>query len=330
MGCWNETCGITQLPICYRDKVRMILIVKSELDTRVNSNVCYHYTTDLWMPFGLPLKGTYDEYGGLENIEKDIASDLLLDTLKNVVLEVPDRMGYSFKISDLDWKTALQFLTDEGLRIKDGPSTDLEGLISNFQMKYPDNNFSSEQSDAADEIKKAAKNSTIQMYHMMVHEDIYQALAKNYKAPEKIFSSMTYGNFRSKLESCVQDLIKEIKETKDNNISEELKHLLKLSRDHKNLLANYFGGSYNTSIHLRKYIDFIEDKVEAGEEDDLKDLINEMIDFACFGRNMSLLRKLWMPQTGKGGQDREYSIHKFLGERIASFSERKIKEDDET
>ena len=44
---------------------------------------------------------------------------------------------------------------------------------------------------------------------------------------------------------------------------------------------------------------------------------------------MSLLRKMWLPQSGKGGQDREYVLHKFLGETIASFSEKKIKKWDE-
>src|SRR5271170_5879286 len=114
MGCWNETCGISQMPIEGGDKVRMFLIVENEW---AGEAVAHSYSTDLWKTLGLPLRGTYDEYGRIENIEEDDLSDLLLSSLKDIVVEVPNRMGEVFKHEKLDWTIAIDFLTDEGLRV---------------------------------------------------------------------------------------------------------------------------------------------------------------------------------------------------------------------
>ena len=30
MGCWNETCGLTNLPIRYKDRVKLLIVVRKE------------------------------------------------------------------------------------------------------------------------------------------------------------------------------------------------------------------------------------------------------------------------------------------------------------
>jgi hypothetical protein len=61
MGSWLETCGFTGLPIFKGDSVRLIL-----LGSHGNAKVARRSkATDLFYPIALPLKGTYDSYGGL-------------------------------------------------------------------------------------------------------------------------------------------------------------------------------------------------------------------------------------------------------------------------
>lgn len=349
MGCWNETCGITQMPICAGDPVRMFLIVESEHW----HEAALHYSTDLWKPFGLPLKGTYDEYGGIENIEEDALSDLLLESLKEILVEVPNRMGDVFKREELDWQTALNFLTDEGLKVTDPHHVSfigkkLDELLAKMKEKVPDlpeNGWSSERSDLAKQQKKVVKDdpAVVTMYHMMVHEDVYQALAREYKAPATRFSSWTDGNLRKELEAGAQQYIKEVREhlaaTAGMNELEKLKFdsmrmLVRSAGGHNRFTSatNHLTGNYGSGAYLRKYLDFVEKRIEEGAADDdaaIRNLTDQFIDFVCFNQCMCLLRKMWAPQCGKGGQDREFVLHKFLGETITKFSEKKMKEWDD-
>jgi hypothetical protein len=345
MGCWNETCGVSQMPICAGDKVRMFLIVECEHW----NEAMLHYSTDLWKPFGLPLKGTYDEYGCIENIEEDALSDLLLESLKEILVEVPNRMGEVFKREDLDWNTALNFLVDEGLKVTDPNHVSLIGkkldkLLAKLKEQIPDlpdNGWSSERSQLAKDQKKVVKDdpAIVTMYHMMVHEDVYQALARQYKAPSSRFSAWTEGDMRKELEFGAQQYIKEVREsfeaTKNMPDLDKVEYnFRKMSRKwntHNRFVSatNHLTGNYGSGEYLGKYLDFVEKKIAEGAADDdpeIKNLTDQFIDFVCFNMCMTLLRKLWMPQTGKGGQDREFVLHKFLGETIAAFSEKKIKE----
>lgn len=353
MGCWNETCGLTQMPICGGDKVRLFLLVEHAYPKHLGPrDHVMHYSADLWRPFGLPLKGTYDEYGGLEDIEEDCMSDFLLESIKEMIVEVPNRMGDVFKREELDWKTAIDFLTDEGLRITDpfdvgNITKKLDKILAEVKAKFPDlpdNGWSSERSDMAREQKKVLDDDSrvVTMYHMMVHEDVYQAVL-NYKVPAERFSSWTNGDIREVMRQGAKDYVAQVRKEmaeRANMTSKELEamdRLMRLSRsfDHHNRfvsITNHLDGSYGSGSYLRKYLDFVEKKIAEGATDDdpaIVALTDQFVGFAAFQQTMTLMRKLWMPQTGKGGQDREYVLHKYIGQVISDFSEKKIKEWDE-
>lgn len=345
MGCWNETCGISQMPIEGGDPVRMFLIVEAE---HWDEGGALYYSTDLWKPFGLPLKGTYDEYGGLENIEEDALSDLLLESLKEILVELPNRMGDTYKREELDWQTAINFLTDEGLKVTDPNHVSfigkkIEELLAKLKEQIPDlpdTGWSSERSQLAKDQKAVAKDdpAVVRMYHMMVHEEVYQALARQYKAPSSRFSSWTEGNLRAEMEVGAQMYIKRVREEMEATkgmseadiIDRKFFRTMRSMDSHNRFTsaANHLTGNYGSGEYLKKYLDFVEKKIETGAADDdaeIKNLTDQFIDFVCFQRCMSLLRKMWLPQCGKGGQDREYVLHKYLGEVIAKFSDEKIK-----
>lgn len=350
MGCWNETCGVTQMPIEGGDPVRLFLLIQKE--SYDSEHGIMHYTTDLWRPFGLPLKGTYDEYGRIENIEEDVLSEILLDSLKETIVEVPTRMGDIFKREDLTWETAIEFLTDEGLRVTDPYhishiTKKLDAIRADFKKQFPqlpDNGWSSERSNMADLQKKEVEDdpAIMNVYHMMVHEDIYQAFM-NYKVPAERFSSWSGGVLKDILyadaEKYVARVREELEVTANMSEIEKLKHgsLSRFLRgdDYENrfsFLTGRLNGGYGAGSHLGKYLDFIEKRIQDGAADDdpqIKLITDQFIQFAMFNQSMTFLRKLWMPQTGKGGQDREYTIHKYLGQVIVDFSDKKIKAWDE-
>lgn len=56
MGCWNETCGITNLPVFNNDKAVLVPLIRDKFATTDDEQ---------WIPAGLPVFGRYDDYGGI-------------------------------------------------------------------------------------------------------------------------------------------------------------------------------------------------------------------------------------------------------------------------
>src|SRR5579885_552791 len=85
MGCWCETCGVTQLPINAGDKVRVFVMISQDsyaFDDGGFGGGGTCYTTDRWAPIGPPIRGEYDDYGGVENIVMDDAAKIVEERLR--------------------------------------------------------------------------------------------------------------------------------------------------------------------------------------------------------------------------------------------------------
>lgn len=67
MGCYNGTCNISNLPIFAGEKVVVIPLLKTVYTTE--SHCCN--ATDVFTPFGFPIIGEYNDYGGIENAMTD-------------------------------------------------------------------------------------------------------------------------------------------------------------------------------------------------------------------------------------------------------------------
>jgi len=71
MGCWNGTCFISNLPIMAgQPVVGFVIEYFSWSKGKGNySGVCY--PNDFANPFAMSFEGTYDDYGGIENVDSD-------------------------------------------------------------------------------------------------------------------------------------------------------------------------------------------------------------------------------------------------------------------
>lgn len=76
MGSWHGTCAVSNLPITYRDPVVLIMLIEnqSQYPDRCSGDgftgSC-HYA----MPMLLPVRGLYDDQGGIEEIEPCVSVD---------------------------------------------------------------------------------------------------------------------------------------------------------------------------------------------------------------------------------------------------------------
>ena len=67
MGYWNETCGISNLPIKRGDRIVMFLLV-SPSHMPISTGMALDPTT-YRMPMYFAIRGTYNDYGGIEGVE---------------------------------------------------------------------------------------------------------------------------------------------------------------------------------------------------------------------------------------------------------------------
>lgn len=81
MGCWNGTCGLSNLPILHGDKVVCFIVKKDDYENKI-SHECYPW--DHSSPLTFPLIGYYDDYGGIENIEPSPHIDFIIKYFKKI------------------------------------------------------------------------------------------------------------------------------------------------------------------------------------------------------------------------------------------------------
>lgn len=91
MGCWNETCSLTNLPICWGEPTVAILLEQTPHVSHQNGIV---YPDDIFRPVGLPLCGKYDDYGNLEDVTTHLWNQEFLQ-LANARKENPNSLEHT-------------------------------------------------------------------------------------------------------------------------------------------------------------------------------------------------------------------------------------------
>ena len=82
MGSYNPTCGVTQLPILWKQPIRCFLIAFDPDPLSWHAPHTGHFdTTDIAWPIAPGLKCVYDDYGLPENIQVPPVAGLLIDNL---------------------------------------------------------------------------------------------------------------------------------------------------------------------------------------------------------------------------------------------------------
>jgi hypothetical protein len=83
MGCWNGTCGLTQLAIHPGDRAVWLPLISG----RYKVGTVYCHATDLYEPMGYTLRGSYDDYGCIEDIDNTPGAQITLDYFQSLITE---------------------------------------------------------------------------------------------------------------------------------------------------------------------------------------------------------------------------------------------------
>lgn len=264
MGCWNETDGITQLPICYKEKIRLFILLSESNDPvgRFGKGMCYE--NEAWKPLGF-VKGEYDDYGSIENIEPSTSGTLLLKYLQDNVHE------------DITIQKVMESLND--------------WKVMRYKIGY--------------------------LGMMMVLEDVYQDLVKYDPITINFHSDPVY---KPEREHATNNLIRWWKEfyfrfsnAPTDNVDRALLNMSAFDE---------FGISFGKDPIYALYRNFLMDKIRKQDDSNLDKVFDELIDYSMFHNAMVAARKLWFPQSGRGGQHRETGVYKLIAQTTMKFSKK--------
>lgn len=292
MGSWNETCGVTQLPICHRDKIRAFVLLSAidEISDLDGGGTCY--SNGEWIPFGTSILGTYNDYGGIENIVEDEHSQFVFDSLKSGWLidqEAAKRLDIPFDKNKLSLENMLTAIERSCATYSTFTRRDIHlGIMYVLDDVY----------------------QSIMSYNPIgVH---FQQSSFKYMPARDIFLKNFEKWYTAGLESYL--------------LNPEDKSLFRLSLTGNDMF--YFGSNELINELKNKFITLIGKKISV-DDVQVKLLSDAAWEMIHFDNVMKMSRKLWHPQCGKGSQDNNLEIHEILAAATLDIISKRNKEFEE-
>ena len=291
MGCWNGTCGISQLAILSGEPCRVVFL-RAQNDPDEGRGAGFCHPTDVWTPVSLPILGKYNDYGAVDKYDPEsvqvkqffrwLGSRLMpqekLDEFRNTAI-VPS------EITDVEQVQDLIHEQRERVRVTDHHDQ--------HSLRW------------AEEHKLHIPQVGNCLGYVIIREDVYRGLADT--------SLKTYrGEFsrQSRLDALNKWLDSQCDSARD---------LAKLEGDHARLMArmlaltSQLGGhdlwSPNEDGPMQDFAQHLGEQLMAPEADidalqaEVRAVLGDIADFLMVSGLLHGLRKHWAPQSGAGSQD---------------------------
>lgn len=314
MGCWNKTCGLSNLHITAGSPVYVFVLE----DARDDSNC---YTTSLFSPLLLPFQSEYNDYGGGEN-SSGIALELIMSAIQEdlVEMDVGDNECHDIAVKKKDFGDELFF----------------EAVHENRLA-----------------IKGRFRAEPIKLQFTMFRKDIVDDILNNYKVERYVGDGKgTHGWGNNYIQYGFNDIVADLPvlinmlTTGSDEDFEFLKDLpeeqrarfrlrmmgfdsLHRLRDSNKAASWLQGDSYRYSRLVDVRL-IASDMLAAGETDKLIELLTEHLKAIYIDGFMHSARKTWIPGGHEGSQNSEQEAHRFLAKSVVDALDREKSEwDDE-
>lgn len=190
MGCWNKTCGLTQLPIHDGERVVTFLLVKVE-----SGYDSYCYNNWAWNLIPLPIYGKYNDYGWMEeDAGQENKLKLLSEFFKgDLTRRNAYREGIADGPEDLGWNASddVSGLDEQGYirydALKDDPFVSFEALGESMHGSM----FG----------RKDYGGEVCEISHMMIREDAFHTLRDGVLLGDGYYPAVELEHLRKVLET---------------------------------------------------------------------------------------------------------------------------------
>ena len=294
MGCWKQTCSISNLPIAYKDKIVIIPLMLISDDIKGLDGLLYD-VNDKYCSFCVPVIGSYNDYGGIEEIENE---DFILSILNN----------YKFVIEN-EKEEVLETLKPI-TSVEDFFDIILEKNLSVeiYKKRYKVNYIICHYDLFVSLIKEVSNR-----FVNFKRETTYRILLKDKIEKFVLVASNRENNkTKEKLLDGLEELCADVLNDFDEN--ERKKFLKDLSSPscYLRFVSNYLQGYlYDILIRLLIY-------KKKNNQDDIF-VLNTFLDMLVLDRALALLRKGYLINTGLGHQGYELKLHLVICDFVDSY-----------
>lgn len=293
MGCWNKTCGLSNLHIYAGTPVYVFVLEEA----RDNSNC---YTTSLFSPLLIPFDSEYNDYGGGEN-SSGVAFDMIMSALKNQLVEMPlgDNEYHDIAVSKEAFGEELFFeaVHENRLFIQDRYSRDKTAVTFTMFRK-----------DIVDSI---LENREI--------ED-YVGGGKGTFAKwgnEKNYIRYKFADIAASVRPLLEKLVEDTKDEKDYIRAYVVDRLHKYREDFR--AASWLNNDtyrYSRLVDVRALIGAAIEKATPEALDKAEELAIEHLKGLFIDGFMHATRKTWIPGGHEGSQSADDDSHRLLATTI--------------
>lgn len=311
MGCWNETCGITQIPIQSGDPVALVLIGHVGDHNRDHAGSCY--INEQWSPKFLPIFGSYNDYGGLQDIQQDWNTQFILEQLRQDLAET--------RLTATREPIKLPHVQRE-LDTLDLDTMTLEDVLKQIHQ---------------DRIWVPGYYGLMPLGWMMVHAWVWDHMTERMDRNwlDTLDLAQVVQQVRDYYQAMVSYQLQAMQDNTENKFMLQDYRYRKLDVSHTNCFYPLMDRGYQLDESrmingITAYNDRLWKLVESGlkvNDPQVRAVIDHMARFLTFRANMTAMRKQWSPQTGKGGQHANLEMHLALHKLAACKIEQKLAQD---
>lgn len=298
MGCWNETCAISNLPIRRGDPVVFLLLEMVSFNQKAGYRPQTR-SSGYWRPRTLPLYAQYNDYGSIEKwagSETPVIQNLLRDLSDSLLEREPEPYRLQVKRENLGFPALLDWLHEGKVWVK------------GFDCPVP--------------IQK-----------VLIRGDVWKTVLEmeffNYRGEERSWARLIR-EIPEFLESY-----RDLSEKESPSLSLLLEPMGR--RVEGNLLAQILSSHLLLGIagreilrgELLQYLDSTRLPVPARNEarEKIEFLLRRFAEVSFVDLVFETTRRAWGPTTGSGSQDTDFSTHLDLLGRISKISYKELREE---
>ena len=301
MGCWNKTCGISNLFIEAGEKVYVFA-----LEQNLHHDRCY--STAFWKPVMLPFLSEYNDYGGGENSHKNIG--YILDGLKQQLVEMPEgeNQYHDISVSADQLNEELFFNAVHEGRLKIDGRGDADPLIDFVMLR-------------ADIVDSICENW---------QRELYVGQGKGTGGHGNNYIFYKFEDIVAKVPEFMDKMSKELlepsKDENENSLPPALRFKYSMQGlagvyDYKdrNLVSIYLSGINNYQFsQIVRPVDVVLQLMADGNREEAQAVLVDILRASFINSFMEFTRKQWMPAGHEGSQTQEHMPYRVLCNAINS------------
>jgi hypothetical protein len=296
MGSWNNTCGLTNLPIHSGEAVYVFPIREKDL----SGYRSHCYSTALYQPILVPFVADYDDYGAGENCS-GVALDLTIEELRRelVELEVGENQYHDIAVKrdDFDVNKFFEAVHEKRLFVRGWGKSDRPVFFTMVRKDVADRMWNEWKFD----LWKGTKGS----------------VPDGFEFDEYYIKNVTYSKLSTLVPKYLLALNEKIKElNKDEMSIDRYIHRSLLMRN--DLAANYLLEGIFQTFENYEFWDLLNAKecvikyIEAGELYKAEEFICTMMIGCMINSMMESTRRVWLPVMHQGSQSEEHAEYRLL------------------